>query len=119
MPRGDKNPYKGDLKKLNTSGTARRTTQESLDAARTRAAGAPAPPPNPELQAWAKGEIEDRIKRTVMGTVENKGRSPMITLSHIQHAQFKETGEWEGMPTLEEYGPQHAAREDKEYETEW
>ena len=103
-------------KGLDTRGGARHTIQESIDTARVRAAGAPGPPPNPALQSWAAGEVVDRAKRTVMGRIEMGGRSPMITLSPHQFATFQATGEWEGMPTPEQYGPQHAYPEDKEYE---
>jgi hypothetical protein len=44
----------------------------------------------------------------------------MYTLSSPQFTEFQETGGWSGeprMPTPEEYGPQSAAPEDKEYET--
>lgn len=116
MARGDKNPYKGNLGKLDTRGAARRTSQESLDAARERVAGKAQGPPNPELVAWTKHEAEDRARRTVIGMFENKGRAPMHVLSAPQFAQFKATGGWEGMPTPEEYGPHSAGPEDKEYE---
>jgi hypothetical protein len=109
-----------------TGAGARRVSQEELDAARVRASGVNAKPgyrdeqgvarySNPAFQEWAKGEMLDRARRTVMGLYENKGRYPMHTLSHGQFAQFKETGTWEGMPTPEEYGPHSVVPEDKEY----
>jgi hypothetical protein len=116
MPRGDKNPYKGDLKKLDTRGMARSTSPESIEAGRKLAAGGPAPPYDPAEHARLGRHIEDVAKRTVVGRYETKGRSPTYTLSPDQFAQHQATGEWEGMPTIEQYGPQHQVAEDKEYE---
>ena len=90
-------------------------TQEENDASRARAAGRPMGPPNKELAAWAGGQLMDRLQRTVIGNYERKGRAPTYTLSPGQFAQFQSTGEWEGMPTPEEYGPQSYVPEDKEY----
>ena len=106
-------------KGLDTRGTARRTSQETLDASRTRAAGAEPPPYDPALHAKIGREAEERATRWVMGRYENKGRSPMIVLHPTQFAQLQETGDWEGSPSLESYGPQSMAPEDKEYETDF
>jgi len=111
---GDKHPYKGDLSKLNTRAGARRTSQESLDAARVQAAGKPAPPYDPVQHATLGREMEDRAKRWVMGTYENKGRSPMVVLSHSQFAEFKATGDVAGL--LPGYGPHDAGPDDREWE---
>jgi hypothetical protein len=116
MPRGDKNPYKGDLKKLDTRGMARSTSAESIEAQRTQAAGRPAPPYDPAEHARLGRQIEDTVKRTVVGRYENKGRSPTYKLSPHQFATFQATGAWDTMPTIEQYGPQHQVAEDKEYE---
>jgi len=116
MPRGDKNPYRGDLKKLDTRGMARHTSPEAVEAARTLAAGRPAPPYDPAQHAQLGRQIEDVVKRTVVGIYETKGRAPTYKLSPEQFGSFKATGSWEGMPTIEQYGPQHQVAEDKEYE---
>jgi len=115
MARGDKNPYGGDLNKLSTRPYAGQTSQERVEAARVHAAGRPQPPDNPGLQAWAKGEVESRASRLVMGLYENKGRAPGFVLSEQQFTQFQTTGEWEGMPTPKEYGPQSAGPDDREW----
>jgi hypothetical protein len=106
-------------KRLDTRGTARRTSQEQIDAARKLAAGRPAPPYDPVLHAKLGREIIDTVKRTVIGLAEVKGRAPTYKLSHDQFAEFTETGAWSGeprMPTPEEYGPHSAVPEDKEYQ---
>lgn len=107
--------YQGDLTKLDTRGAARSTSQEEVAAARQRAAGAPAPPYDPALHARLGREIVDRAQRSVMGNYGNKGRHPLHILTPGQFASFQQTGEWEGMPTPEEYGPQNYEPEDKEY----
>lgn len=94
-------------------------SEEESAAARRQAAGRPQSSTNPALQAWAKNEVESRARRAVVGRFENKGRAPMHVLTPAQFSQFTETGAWEGMPTPEEYGPQSAGPEDKEYETNW
>ena len=104
------------LKNIDTRSGARRTSQEELETSRKRAAGAPAKELDPGFHAWAKGEVESRVQRTVMGLYGNKGRYPMHVLTPHQFGQFQSTGAWEGMPTSEEYGPQSEVAEDKEYE---
>ena len=97
MAYGDKHPYKGDLSKINTRAGARRTSQEHLDAARVRAAGAPAPPYDPVEHARLGRQIENNAKRWVMGRYENKGRSPMPVLSKQQFTEFQQTGDVAGL----------------------
>jgi len=111
---GDKNPYKGDLSKLNTRGGARHTPQEHIDAARVRAAGAPAPPYDPVEHARLGRQIESNAKRWVMGTHENKGRSPMTVLHPHQFAEFQATGDVAGL--WPGYGPESAGPDDREWE---
>lgn len=114
MAHGDKNPWRGTT--INTQGSARRTSQESLDAARVRAAGVDPGPYDPVKHLQGGREIIDRVQRTVMGRYEIKGRSPFHVLTPAQFSQFTETGAWEGMPSLEEYGPHSFVPEDKDYE---
>lgn len=102
---------------LDTSGNVRRTSQETLNASRSRAAGAEPPPYDPVAHAKIGRQAESDAKRWVMGRYENKGRSPMMVLHPTQFAQFQQTGDWEGSPSPEDYGPQSMAPEDKEYET--
>jgi hypothetical protein len=101
-------------KGINTSGAARRTPQEDLDAARVRAAGAPAPPYDPAEHARLGRKMEDRATRLVMGRYENHGRSPMVVLSHSQFAELKATGDVAGL--LPDYGPHSQGPDDKEWE---
>jgi hypothetical protein len=111
----DKPGYKGDLTKLDTRSGARSVPAEDIEAARVRARGAPAAPYDPALHARLGREMVDRSMRAVMGNYPNKGRQPLHILTSSQFSQFTQTGEWEGMPTPEEYGPQDYAPEDKEY----
>ena len=113
-----------DYKNIDTRGGARRTSQEDLETSRKRAAGSGedfrdeqgvARSSNPAFSDWAKGEIESRVQRTVMGLYGDKGRYPMHVLTPHQFTDFQSTGQWEGMPSAEEYGPQSEVAEDKEY----
>jgi hypothetical protein len=106
-----KQGYSKDFSKLKTTGPAKSFTQEESDAA-----GAPAPAYDPALHAALGRQVEDRAKRWVAGRYEIKGRSPMHVLTPAQFSQFTNTGEWEGMPSVAEYGPHSAVPEDKEYE---
>lgn len=98
-----------------TRGAVRRTSQEEVEAARVKAAGRAPREVSPEFHAWAKAETESRARRAVMGLISVKGRQPLHVLSEEQFDQFRRTGAWEGMPTPEEYGPQHYVPDDKEY----
>jgi hypothetical protein len=111
---GDKHPYTKDLKKLDTRRGARRTSQESLDAARTQAAGAPAPSYDPVQHAQLGRQIESNAKRWVMGRHENKGRSPMTVLSPHQWSEFQTTGDVAGL--FPGYGAHSAGPDDREWE---
>ena len=104
-------------KGINTRAAVRRTPQEDIDAARVRAAGAPAPPYDPAEHARLGRVMEDRATRWVMGRYENKGRSPMVVLSHAQFAELHQTGDVAGL--MPDYGPHVMAPEDKEYETDF
>ena len=111
-----KKGFQGDFN-LNTRAYAGSTSPEQVEASRVQASGRSMPPPNPKLMAYGKAEVESRVKRTVMGIYENQGRSPMHVLTPGQFAQFSQTGGWEGMPSREQYGPQSAGPDDREWES--
>lgn len=115
-----KQGFQGSFSQLNTRGAGRRTSQEDLDASRAQAAGKEPPPYDPAEHARLGRQMEDASKRWMMGRYENKGRSPMFTLSPHQFDSFQKTGAWSGEPQLPaDYGPSSAVPEDKEYEKDW